>query len=208
MENNSIPQNQVIILETLTRHFEPEQVLQRKGRSGKTLDYIGTHHIIERLNEAFEGGWSFRILNREVMDDEVVVHGQVAAMGIAHQQYGSSAITRDKQTGMPISIGDDLKAAASDCLKKCATQFGVGLYLYAGQSNGNSTPATNGNGHQSTLKRITGELLSQIFQKAKEKGIQQADLLKNTKAQFRRPLSQLTVSEGEAVLQMMEDATL
>src|SRR5436309_3341261 len=32
-----------------------------------------------------------------------------------------------------VSLGDDLKAAATDSLKKCATLFGVGLHLYFDQ---------------------------------------------------------------------------
>ena len=44
-------------------------------------------------------------------------------------QFGSNKISTSKQ-GEVISIGDDLKAAASDCLKKTATLFGVGLHLY------------------------------------------------------------------------------
>jgi hypothetical protein len=45
--------------------------------------------------------------------------------------FGASQVTREKTTGKPLSLGDDLKAAATDCLKKCATFLGVGLHLYA-----------------------------------------------------------------------------
>ena len=36
------------------------------------------------------------------------------------------------KTGKPVSIGDDLKAAATDALKKGASLLGVGLHLYNG----------------------------------------------------------------------------
>jgi hypothetical protein len=59
------------------------------------------------------------------------VLGRLATCGIVKTQFGSSAITRAKETGETVSLADDLKAAATDALKKCATQLGVGLYLYA-----------------------------------------------------------------------------
>jgi hypothetical protein len=43
----------------------------------------------------------------------------------------SSQITRKKDSGEVISLGDDLKAAATDALKKAATLLGVGLHLYS-----------------------------------------------------------------------------
>src|SRR5438552_19042939 len=46
-------------------------------------------------------------------------------------QFGVSQLTREKGTGALVSLGDDLKAAATDALKKCATFLGVGLHLYA-----------------------------------------------------------------------------
>ena len=44
--------------------------------------------------------------------------------------FGGSDIARHRETQKPVSIADDLKAAASDALKKCATLFGIGLHLY------------------------------------------------------------------------------
>src|SRR5262249_50333675 len=42
-----------------------------------------------------------------------------------------SQVTRERESGALVSLGDDLKAAATDALKKCATFLGVGLHLYA-----------------------------------------------------------------------------
>ncbi|OGG46683.1 MAG: hypothetical protein A3F84_25110 [Candidatus Handelsmanbacteria bacterium RIFCSPLOWO2_12_FULL_64_10] len=121
-------------LETLTRPFAPEQIRQREGRGGKLLDYLETHAVITRLNEAFNGAWSFEVLDFKTMEGEIVVHGKLTAGGQVKAQFGSADIHRHKgqdgEKGAPLSIGDDLKAAASDALKKCATLFGVGLHLY------------------------------------------------------------------------------
>src|SRR5437016_10770776 len=46
-------------------------------------------------------------------------------------QFGVSQLTREKNGGALVSLGDDLKAASTDAMKKCATFLGVGLHLYA-----------------------------------------------------------------------------
>jgi hypothetical protein len=116
----------------LEQPFGPEQIKQREGNFGKMLDYIEGHAVIQRLNDAFEGEWSFTMTKYEVMQetDEVLVIGQLNAGGIVKSQFGSSRITRAKETGDIISLADDLKAAATDALKKAATLLGVGLHLY------------------------------------------------------------------------------
>lgn len=83
-----------------------------------------------------------------MLQDEVLVLGRLTAGTVCKTQFGTSSITRNKQTGEVISLGDDLKAAATDALKKAATLLGVGLSLYSGnngQHNGaNQQPPVNG----------------------------------------------------------------
>jgi recombination DNA repair RAD52 pathway protein len=45
----------------LEQPFGPEQIKQREGNFGKKLDYIEGHAVIQRLNDAFDGDWSFTI---------------------------------------------------------------------------------------------------------------------------------------------------
>src|SRR5262245_25662131 len=116
---------------TLLEHpFDPAQIKQRKGRNG-LLDYVEGHTVIARLNAALDGAWSFEVVAHEVRDDEVLVLGKLTADGLVKMQFGASQVTRDRETKGLISLGDDLKAAATDALKKCATFLGVGLHLYA-----------------------------------------------------------------------------
>ena len=114
----------------LEHPFDPAQIKQRKGRNG-ILDYVEGHTVIARLNAALDGGWSFEVVAHEVRDDEVLVLGKLTAAGIVKMQFGASQVTRDRETKTALSLGDDLKAAATDALKKCATFLGVGLHLYA-----------------------------------------------------------------------------
>ncbi len=116
--------------ELLEKPFEPAQIRQRRGRNG-LLDYIEGHNVVHRLNQALDGAWSFEITHHEVREDEVLVLGKLTAEGITKMNFGVSQVTREKGSGALISLGDDLKAAATDALKKCATFLGVGLHLYA-----------------------------------------------------------------------------
>ena len=123
----------------LEKPFEPVQIRQRKGRNG-VLDYVEGHNVIHRLNESLEGAWSFEITHHEVREDEVLVLGRLSAEGITKMQFGVSQVTREKGSGTLVSLGDDLKAAATDALKKCATFLGVGLHLYGGRLVGGRAP--------------------------------------------------------------------
>ena len=136
--------------ELLEKPFSPEQIKQREGNFGKTLDYVEGHTIIHRLNDAFDANWSFAILKHEILKetDEVFVLGRLSAGDIVKTQFGSSRITRARETGEAISLSDDLKAAATDALKKAATLLGVGLCLYNNDTSrpgSQQKPDTKGN---------------------------------------------------------------
>ena len=116
--------------ELLEKPFSPDQIQQRKGLDGDVLDYVAGAAVIQRLNEAFNAEWTFEILDHHIYEKEVVILGKLTALGIAKCQFGKSKITRTKETKAEVSIGDDLKAATTDAIKKCATLFGIGLHLY------------------------------------------------------------------------------
>ena len=123
----------------LEKPFEPGQIRQRKGRNG-LLDYVEGHSVIHRLNEALEGAWSFEIVHHEIREEEVLVIGRLMAENVVKMAFGGSQVTRERESGTAISLGDDLKAAATDCIKKCATFLGVGLHLYAEKPIGGRGP--------------------------------------------------------------------
>lgn len=192
--------------EVLERRFEPAQIKQRKGRNGM-LDYVEGHSVIQRLNDAFEGAWSFEVLDHQIVEekDEILVLGKLSSDGVVKMQFGCTQITRDRDSKAIISLGDDLKAAATDALKKCATFLGVGLHLYgersarpaarengAGQSHataarrtsrdaGTKKPEpTNGQPDQpegsNTNGRLTNAQHSAILTTAKRRGLSQVEL--------------------------------
>jgi hypothetical protein len=118
--------------EILRRPFPPELIRHREGQDGKMLSYLETHVVIERLNEGCDA-WSFEVVQHHIYKVEVVVVGKLTADGVIKMAFGGSAITINN-AGKVVSLADDLKAAASDALKKAASMLGVGLDLYARRS--------------------------------------------------------------------------
>ncbi len=115
----------------LEKKFPKKEIKSRLGKDGKELYYLETLSIIKRLNEAFEGEWSFEIKEKAIDLERgyVWVLGRLTCGNVVKEQFGFKAFSSDRQGGL-VDFGDDLKAAASDALKKCATLLGVGLYLY------------------------------------------------------------------------------
>jgi hypothetical protein len=152
--------------ELLDKPFGKEQIKQRKGTYGNMLDYVETHAVIQRLNDSFDDNRSFEIISQDQHAGEVVVSGKLTADGISKMQFGSNKISTSKQ-GEVISIGDDLKAATSDCLKKCATLFGIGLHLYGAEKADEQPSDQTGKGMSEKSQpkggtAITKEQLTQI----------------------------------------------
>ena len=169
----------------LEQAFSEDQVKYRDGSFGQTLAYVSGHTVIQRLNDAFESAWSFEITTHEIHQDEVIVIGKLTAEGITKTQFGSSRITKNRETGEMVSLADDLKAATTDALKKCATLFGVGLHLYADKplSQVSDTTTKKGNGGDSNSGnggngkgRLTSKQHSFLLKLANEKGMTKKEL--------------------------------
>ncbi len=105
----------------LTRPFN--DIKSRPGRNGQAIQYIEGHAIVQRLNEALGGDWSFRVLEHDVREGEVIVLGELRLGELVKQAFGGSEVTRTRE-GKVVSLADDLKAAATDALKKAATLLG------------------------------------------------------------------------------------
>jgi len=155
----------------LEQPFAKELLKTRKGTFGKPFTYVEGAEYIRRLNEAFEGDWSFEVVEHQTLDTEVVVLGKLVAGSVTKMAFGGSSVTVSRE-GEIISIADDLKAAATDALKKASSLLGVGLHLYSeptdttssrnGRSsstprrvNGNNSRG-NGNGHSKSAGRTNG----------------------------------------------------
>jgi hypothetical protein len=121
------------VRQKLEEKFKIDAVKQRKGAFGKTINYVDGASVIDRLNAAFDSDWSFAILEHRLLGTthEVLVRGRLSALGLEKEAFGKSSPAVSRDTGEIVSEGDAYKSAATDCLKKCATLFGVGLHLFA-----------------------------------------------------------------------------
>lgn len=114
-------------------------IRQRPAKGGGTWNYVSGNYIRKVLNLMFGWDWDFEILNEfiNIEHGEVVVKGQLTCRTngktIIKTQYGNKDIMFRKGTREPLSIGNDMKAAATDALKKCATELGIAQDVYAPQ---------------------------------------------------------------------------
>ena len=185
-----------IQIKDLSQPFD--NIKQRKGNFGQTLEYIEASSVIQRLNDVLNGNWSFQIMEFKIGEEEVFVKGQLTVGNIVKQQFGGSQITRKKDSKEIICISDDLKSAGSDCLKKCATLFGVGLSLY---SNGQSRQS---NGYQpNTNGRISNAQITELFSTCKSNGILQSQVIKAAKDIYQKSISNLTGMEARQLIEQL-----
>jgi len=113
------------------------------NKGGTRLTYIPVSEVITRLNRVFGvGGWSSQIVSckRDDLDPDYIVASVTLSARIAgeddkftggwisHDGIGGQKIKRTK-SGDIVDLGDEMKGAVSDALKKAAQQFGIGLYL-------------------------------------------------------------------------------
>lgn len=122
-----------------------ERVL-KKGSA--QLTYIPVSEVITRLNEVFGiGNWGYTIQScqRDAIDtDFVIAHVRMTitnAFAVIGEidGVGGQKINRDKN-GQILNLGDDMKGAVSDALKKAAQAVGVGLYLARSEEPVRSAP--------------------------------------------------------------------
>ena len=124
----------------LSSPFPPE--MERELRKGGTsLTYIPVSEVITRLNKVLGvEAWSMRIISCErdridadfivahVTLDAILVNDKGEHVMVHRDGIGGQKIKRTKQ-GDIVDLGDEMKGAVSDALKKAAQTLGVGLYL-------------------------------------------------------------------------------
>lgn len=121
----------------------PVEMERTLNKSGVALTYIPVSEVINRLNRVFGvTGWSSEVLRceRDSYDNDfIVAHVRLtvlqpqdmfsATAPIYRDGIGGQKIKRNRKDNEIIDLGDEMKGAVSDALKKAAQQFGVGLYL-------------------------------------------------------------------------------
>lgn len=141
------------IYEELDKEFPQEQLATRPVSGGKQYTYVNPTAVIRRLNgtcpewsyetdfvmsqHKIETRWRKDGSTYEVEYDEFTVKGSLTIAGVTRSQYGGG--NTDGAT-----LGEAMKAAGTDALKKCAAMFGCALYLY-GDDQSTQSPSNGDN---------------------------------------------------------------
>ena len=129
-----------LIMERTPKH----QIKTRKAKGGGTWDYVNGAYCIKMLNMVFAFNWDFKIIDKQFDLDigQCFVLGRlsvrVGGTTIEKEQFGRADIkfrtawenNKKVTTKQPLDIGNDLKAASTDAMKKCASQLGFFSDVY------------------------------------------------------------------------------
>lgn len=115
---------------------------KRPAKGGGEWTYVTGGYVKKMLNLMFGWDWDFEIVNQMILHGEAIVQGKLTCRAdgrvIIKMQFGNKDIVYKKQKDeqgerVPLSIGNDLKAAATDALKKCAAEIGIAADVYNAQ---------------------------------------------------------------------------
>jgi len=131
VENNAMTAGQ---LKQLLKKTPQQYIHTRPAKGGGTWEYVTGGYVKKVLNLLFGWNWSFEIVDEKIMHGEVIVKGKLTCTSngitITKMQFGNKDVICKKGTDTPLSIGNDLKAAATDALKKCAAEIGIAADIY------------------------------------------------------------------------------
>ena len=114
-----------------------EHIYHRAGKGGGQFDYVTGTYIKKMLNYTFGWMWDFEVKNHGREGDLVWVLGRLIIKDkkgtpmIVKEQFGRADVKyyKDRAKGH-LDFGNDLKSAATDALKKCASELGIASDVY------------------------------------------------------------------------------
>lgn len=157
----------------------------RPGKGGGTWTYVKASYVRKVLDSVFGFNWDFEVETtlQEAFDvaertNACVVKGVLTArvqdgkdwQSIKKTQFGRAEVkwTKDKHGNrVPLDFGNDMKAAVSDCLKKCASLLGVAQDIYEADEfleimiEGSDEASPKAKKAADRLKKAKKELLSE-----------------------------------------------
>jgi len=113
-----------------------EHIYTRPAKGGGEWEYVTGVYVKKVLNYCFGWRWDFEIKEHGREGNLVWVLGRLTIKNqknepiIVKEQFGRADIKFKKGTKTPLDYGNDLKAAATDALKKCASELGIASDVY------------------------------------------------------------------------------
>jgi hypothetical protein len=118
-----------------------EHRFTRQGKGGTDFEYVTGVYIQKVLNYVFGWNWDFEIIKQECIGLEtgraqVITTGKLIVKSpnghtVSKMQNGRSDVKFLKANPkQPLDLGNDYKASATDCFKKCASMLGIASDVY------------------------------------------------------------------------------
>ncbi|MCK4830600.1 hypothetical protein KA005_83580 [bacterium] len=131
--NSPITKQQVL---KIFQQTPPEHIRTRPGKGGGQWHYVTGVYTKKVLNYVFGWLWDFQIVDKGREDNQVWVQGRLTIKNekletiIVKEQFGGADVKFKKGTKIPLDYPNDLKAASTDALKKCASEIGIANDIY------------------------------------------------------------------------------
>lgn len=198
-----LPSIEKSAIEVLNEKTPKDKIKERPGPGGMSVSYVEVGYVVSQLDKAFNRLWEFEIVEQQIGKTQVWVRGRLIAhlapgFAIKKDAYGSAIIKMFKGGGV-VNIGHDLKAAASDSLKKAASLLGVASDVYY--------PHEDSLGDDSSV--IEEALASEaqrkmIFALATQKGFDAEDYKQGIREEFKlTSFTQLTKSQASKAIEAL-----
>ena len=117
------------------------KIKTRPAKGGGTWNYVAGSYVTQVLNSLFGFNWTFEVVTsmdealKTAQTGTVVVQGRLKVKigdeWITKEQYGRKEVAYRKGTQTPLDFGNDMKGAATDAKKKCASELGLFADVYS-----------------------------------------------------------------------------
>lgn len=119
----------------LVQKTPSQYVYERPGKGGGKFSYVTGSYVEKVLNYTFGWNWDFEIVTHGKDEGQVWVQGKLTVKddkghSIIKSQFGRADIKLLKNSSKALDFGNDLKAASTDALKKCASLLGIASDIY------------------------------------------------------------------------------
>ena len=146
-----------VITKALAQPLDPALVSQRKGRAGRTYDYLEGHVVIDQANHVFGyGGWGMELVGDVTLRRIETVDTQTGEVKVTHAysapvrvtvagalprtDIGFHAVSEDNVEGHDTAIKGAVTDGMKRALRSFGAQFGNGLYGDRQPVNGSPRP--------------------------------------------------------------------
>jgi hypothetical protein len=113
-----------------------QHIYERPAKGGGKWSYVTGVYVTKVLNYVFGWNWSFQIIDKGREGNLVWVQGRLSILDnegkvrMVKEQFGRADIKFKKDSKEALDYGNDLKAASTDALKKCASELGIAGDVY------------------------------------------------------------------------------